>query len=339
MPATSQRKSAAAEVVAHLVTEFPTAPALTLAKRAYREHPELWPNLEACRSAFRGQLGVMGEKKRKQTPDKKHYRKPRPAGWTDVIPEALVQLGEWKAVEVPGPHRALILSDVHLPYHSMEALQLALEYGEKRKPTLILLNGDLFDFYAISRWETNPKMRDFPAEVRAGKFFLGGLRKRFPKARIIFREGNHEERWEKYLRLKAPDLLGLPDFEWESVYGLEEFRIERIGDKRPVRLGELNTLHGHEYVFAISNPVNPARGLFLRAKCHALCGHFHQPAQHSEKNVEQKLVTTWSTGCLCDLTPEYRPLNPWGHGFAFVEIGKDGSFAVDNLRIVNGKVW
>lgn len=335
MPA---KPSAVSAVLNDLLTQFPDAPALTLAKKAYREHPELWSNLEACRTAIRKRLGACGSMMRAQC-KKTFHRAPRKAGWSDVIPEALTQLEGWKAVEVEGPHRCLILSDVHFPFHDAQALELALQYGSDRKPTLILLNGDLVDHYALSRWEMNPKLRDFVGEVKATKFFLAGLRKRFPKARIILKHGNHEERWEKYLRLKAPDLLGLPDFEWENVYGLDDYRIEMVSQKRPIRLGELNVIHGHEYVFNISNPVNPARGMYLRAKAHVLGGHFHQSSQHSERSLEQKVVSAWSTGCLCDLHPEYRPLNPWGHGFAFVETGKSGSFKVDNVRIIDGKCW
>jgi hypothetical protein len=41
----------------------------------------------------------------------------------------------------------------------------------------------------------------------------------------------------------------------------------------------------------------------------------------------------WSTGCLCDLTPDYSRVNRWNHGFAVVEVDEAGSFNVDNLRI------
>ena len=331
--------SAAVKVIRELVAQFPDAPAQTLAKRAYRENPELWSTLDACKQAVRSVLGVKGKQHRTKVADKSLFREQRKSGWTGIIPEAISQLDDWRAVQITGAYRTLILSDIHIPYHDSQALELALDYGIKHKPTLIILNGDIFDFYSISRWEKDPRRRDFTGEVRDGRQFLKGMRKRFPKARIIFKEGNHEERWYSYLRLKAPELLGLPDFDWQSVYGLTESKIELVDKKRPIRLGELNVIHGHEYVFSISNPVNPARGMYLRAKTHILGGHFHQPSQHSERSLEQKVISAWSTGCICDLHPEYRPLNPWGHGFAYVETDRAGAFTVQNLRIVNGKVY
>jgi hypothetical protein len=52
-----------------------------------------------------------------------------------------------------------------------------------------------------------------------------------------------------------------------------------------------------------------------------------------------KLITTWSTGCLCNLNPDYMVLNKWNHGFAFVEVGSNGDFTVKNHRIYKGRVW
>lgn len=330
--------SAATTVLRELIAQYPNHPARTLARIAYNEHPELWPSLEACRDAVRTNLGVHGKHQRKYG-SKQFHRAPRKAGWTDVIPESILQLGAWKPLEIAGPARVLLIGDIHIPFLDRATVELALDHGSDKKATIFLLNGDIVDHYALSRWEQNPKMRDFPAEIRATKQFLTGLRQRFPRARIIYKHGNHEERYEKYLRMKAPDLLGVPDFEWENIYELAKHRIELVHQKRPIKLGQLNTLHGHEYRFAISNPVNPARGLYLRAKAHALCNHFHQTSHHSEKNVEGKVVTTFSVGCACDMHPEYLPLNNWNQGFAFIEVEKNGDFNVDNLKVISGKAF
>lgn len=255
------------------------------------------------------------------------------------LPDATSHYEDWDLYELPGPMRILRLSDVHIPYHSREAVQVAVKYGKDHGANTILLSGDIFDFFTISRWEKDPRKRNLPGEIEAGRQFLRYIRREFPDARIVFKEGNHEERWESYLRSKAPELLGLDEFTWQGVYRLNDHAIEHVGDRRPIQLGKLIDIHGHEYRFNISNPVNPARGLFLRGKVHAICGHFHQTSQHSEKRLDNHVVATWSTGCLCDLHPDYAPINNWNHGFVFAEIGPDGDFAVTNLRIVNGKAY
>ncbi len=335
----NDKKSAASEVVLFLLEEFPDAPALTLAKRAFREHPDLWSSLESCRGMFRYYLGVSGKNQKESLGNKKYVREPRKAGWSDVIPSAVVQMNDWNSVQINGDHRTLLLADLHIPFHDPEALELALEYGAKKKPTIILLNGDIVDHYALSRWEKNPELRSFPEEVAAATYFLNGLRKRFPKTRIILKQGNHEERYEIYMRMKAPDLLGVAKFNWENIYDLDKYDVELVNQKRPIRLGELNVIHGHEYMFNINNPVNPARGMFMKAKAHVIGSHFHQTSQHTENSLEQDVISAWSTGCLCDLHPEYRPLNCWNSGFAYIETESNGAFHVQNLRIVKGKIY
>lgn len=56
-------------------------------------------------------------------------------------------------------------------------------------------------------------------------------------------------------------------------------------------------------------------------------------------SAEIQVTGTWSTGCLCDLHPDYAPLNKWNHGFAFVEVFNGGKFEVQNLFISDGKVY
>jgi hypothetical protein len=108
---------------------------------------------------------------------------------------------------------------------------------------------------------------------------------------------------------------------------------------RPIKAGKLHIIHGHEYKFNISNPVNPARGFYMRAKTHVIGSHLHQSSQHSAKALDGNVISTWSTGCLCGLHPRYKPLNDWNHGFAIVAIDQRGGFEVDNKRVMNGKAW
>ncbi|MDA9864035.1 hypothetical protein N9C70_03090 [Flavobacteriales bacterium] len=41
--------------------------------------------------------------------------------------------------------------------------------------------------------------------------------------------------------------------------------------------------------------------------------------------------------CLCELNPEYMPLNNWGHGCAVITVD-EGQPSVQNIRIQNGQV-
>lgn len=232
--------------------------------------------------------------------------------------------------------RVLIIPDAHIPYHDSEALRISVAEGRRRKCNTILLNGDWGDFYSQSPHETNPKKRSLALELARQRQGLQWIREQFPKARIIHKAGNHELWWDRYLWSRAPDLVGLPTTTLQAQIDFPKSKIEFIDHLRAIKIGPLLVIHGHEYRFAISNPVNPARGLFLRAKVLAMCSHFHQPSKHTERDGNGKQITTWSTGCLCNLSPDYASRNNWAHGFAVVEIHKD-EIDVENLSIINGR--
>lgn len=330
--------SVANKFLRDLIKKFPDAGALTIAKAAYRKSPEMWRDVEACRGMVRKILGVAGKDSRKDC-NKSQYREPRKAGWVAEIPSALADEPAWGPVQYDGPLKVLVLNDIHIPFHDPEALAIAIESGVERGVNMVLLNGDIMDHYALSKFIKDPKRRDFPAEIRAGKKFLSGLRKTFPKAQLVYRWGNHEERFNVYMRIKCMDFCGVEEFEWGNIFGLHELKIDLVKTQCSIRLGKLNTLHGHEYPHGISSPVNAARGIFMRAKGHVLIGHHHQSHTHQEQTIDQHEIATFSVGCLCDKHPEYARFNNWGHGFAFVTVDKDGAFSVENKKIIKGKVW
>lgn len=233
----------------------------------------------------------------------------------------------------------LILSDVHLPYHDCRTIELAIAEAKANKVVGVLLNGDILDMHGLSRFDKDPTAPRYIQEREAGLQLLSYVRYHVGKqARIVWKEGNHEERLIAYLLSHAPALFGIEELGFHSLMKLREQGVEWVGDRRVIRLGKLNVVHGHEYRPTIQAPVNPARGLFLRAKSLALCGHFHQTSEHHEPNIAGKSQGAWSTGCACQLHPLYLPLNRWNLGFCMVHVGADGGFAVRNLRVVDNEV-
>lgn len=332
-----------ADVARDYIRRFPDAPTMTLTKKCYAENGALWTSLESCRDSFRYVRGAHGAEQRVKAAKagrSETFREPQqPGDPFGKIPEGLRCFNHWEAEQIDGPCRVLVLADLHVPYHDREALVLALRHGQAEGCDTVLLLGDAFDVFALSRWEKDPRKRNFAAELETMRGVLGTIRELFPDARVYYKIGNHEERYESYMFAKAPELLGVADFELKSLLRCDDLGITVVTDKRLLRLGKLFALHGHEYRFSISNPVNPARGLFLRGRCSSLCGHFHQASQHSEKGMDDRVVSCWSVGCLCDMHPDYMPLNKWSHGFAVVAVHANGGFEVENYRIIDGELW
>ena len=330
-----------ADIAREYVRKFPDAPTLTLTKKCYKKHGALWASLESCRCTFRYVRGNMGKHKRSKVTHAGYTDTMRPNGTAGTafaaIPAGMTDIIDFKPYVVDEPGRYLILSDIHIPYHDRDALILALE--SVSDPAGIILNGDIMDHFALSQWDKDPRRKDFAAELRTTRQILGIIRDAFPAASIVYKMGNHEERYERYMELKAPELLDVAAFDLAAVLKLDELGITLVRDKRPIKLGKLYILHGQEYQRGFISPVNPARGLFLRAKENCLCGHSHQTSHHSENTLSDRHIACWSTGCLCDLHPKYAVLNRWNLGFATALIDKKGAFSINNQRIIGGQVW
>jgi hypothetical protein len=103
-------------------------------------------------------------------------------------------------------------------------------------------------------------------------------------------------------------------------------------------MGNMIIMHGHEFGQSVFSPVNSARGLYMKAKANCAVGHHHQTSEHTEKDVNGNVVTTFSIGSLCGLSPDYFPYNKWNHGFATIETEPNGDYEFRNYRIINGKV-
>jgi len=314
-------------IVLQLLTDHADAPARTLARRLVAETNGAL-TLEQARSRIRNATGNNGTERRK------HATKPRPArkpGQGVAMPPSKAE--PWKPYVLDVVGTIGILSDIHVPFHDETALAAAVEHLKAVGIDALVLNGDTCDFYSISRWIKDPKKRDFKKESEDCRQLLAWLRSQFPKVPIVFKVGNHEERWQHWLWQHAVEISDDPRMQIDRWLDFEEHGIELVQDQRPVMLGELPVLHGHEKGRGISSPVNQARGAFLRLQHTVLEGHGHRTSGHAESDMWHKETFCWSTGCLCDLTPEYSRVNRWNHGFAVVEVDQAGSFNVDNLRI------
>lgn len=304
-------------------------PTLKLARIMYKENIESFNSLETARKNLMALENKMGEKSRVK--DAKNIDR-RPNN-----PYKLPKSDEttYDPYVITGK-RVLILSDIHIPYHSIDALTCVFDFAKREKPDTVVLNGDTIDFFQLSRFQKDPKARSFAYELNAFKEFFQALRKTF-KSKVIFKLGNHEERYNHFLWMKAGELDGVDEFKLEEIIKARAEGIEVVGDKRIMKAGDLNVIHGHEFGQNVFSPVNVARGLFLKGKTSAIQGHNHQSSEHTESNMNGSITTTWSTGCLCELHPAYLPINRWNHGFAIVDV--DGqNFEVRNKRIYKGKV-
>jgi len=273
--------------------------------------------------------GASGERNRKWA------TQPKAKGSSGKSPQMPPSLAEpWEPFDLGSGVKVAILSDTHIPYHSEIAFSSAVKTLKAHAPNIVLINGDFADFYKISRWQQDPGKRRFSEERKLVIDGLTWLRSEFgKKCRIVYKLGNHEERWNAFVWNRAPEIYDLPQVQIDGLLEFESNGIELVTDQRMVLAGKLAIAHGHELGRGIFSPVNPARGAFLRTHHTIMVGHSHQTSGHADTNLWHEETFVWSTGCLCDLTPEYARVNRWNHGFAFIDVSKDGQFNVVNYRI------
>jgi predicted phosphodiesterase len=305
----------------------PHMPNRTLAKKLKAEVKDA-KTLEQCRTAIRDVRGNHGDRRRNKATVPKPNGK---AGMKLVMPKSINE--SWEPLEVTDAGTWGIIGDLHVPYHSELAIEKAFEHFESRDVDGIVLNGDIADFYTISRHQKDPRKRNLLNELDTIRDMLEYIRARFPKQRIIYRMGNHEERWQHWIWAQTPELAGAPEMELATWLHFAEHELEYLGDKRPLMMGDLPLFHGHELPSGISSPVNPARGAYTKTGSTVAVNHHHRTSSHSEPDMWHSETFTWSIGCLCLLNPMFARVNKWNWGFAVVTIKKDRSFDFENLRI------
>jgi predicted phosphodiesterase len=321
------------EIVRKYLKKFPTTPNAALARKIFKENPIQFKDAETIRTMIRAITGNNGSSHKNSLKDKSLISKAKPCNPYN-LPNSYES--DFTVFDIK-QSRILILSDLHFPYQNNMAVEVALDYGKLKKVDCILINGDLIDFANISRHDKDWRSRSINDEFESVRTFLKSLRLNFPNTRIIYKHGNHDERWEKFLYVKAPEIFDVSDFQLEVLLRLGELKIETVKDKRPIRLGKLTVLHGQELTG--SGGVNPSKSTFNKTLNDTLIGHVHKTSYHSEPRMNGEIISVYSTGCLCELHPIWMPINKWTLGFAYVDLDiKTGNYIVHNKMIIDNKI-
>lgn len=329
------------DVALEYLRRFPKSSKLSIARMLYKDHPLLFTSVDNARTVVRKHTNSQGKSSRSCNQSERIIHQ---SGHTRENPYGLP--ASYEEIRLPYilprvNNNILIISDLHIPYHNIAAINCAIKYGLEQKVNTIFINGDLLDFYAFSRFEKDPRKRSAKDEIEAGKEFLAKLRKLFPHAGIYYHLGNHCIRYQKWL-MAHPEIFDDPYFELETRLELIKQKIHLIGDKQITHCGKeghLSLHHGHYIFRGAQSPVSPAKTIYDKMAMSMICGHTHKVSEYTMTNGKNKLFTCWSTGSLCELLPDYSPMaNKYAHGFAHAIIKNDGTFSVRNFRINEGKI-
>ena len=224
-----------------------------------------------------------------------------------------------------------VASDIHFPFQDDKAVNRFVTECFLNQPNVIILNGDLLDFYKLSRFSKDPEGRNPREEIEMCREFLKDIRESCPNADIYYTIGNHETRLEKYVLDKAPEIACLVD---------NVFQIVKTDDYNIIGCSSL--LINDNFMFKHGTRLGNKSGLsaIKELEAHYLSGatgHTHRLAKFTTRKSGKRFVW-FETGCLCDLDPEYMVSPDWQQGFVKL-VFKDGKLKHSNItEIENGEI-
>lgn len=317
-----------ARIVKSYLDRFPTNYSRSIARAIYDSHPELG-SIESIRTVVRYYRGKMGVKHRQSLVDNRFVDQEYDIPDSDMdVRDDFILPKQYNDI--------LMIYDVHAPYHDPRAIDAMLDWCIDHNINTIILGGDFLDFYKGSSFMQDIRKRDLWEEIEIGQKLLKYIKEGVNPRKIFYLMGNHEARWDRYLKVNAPQLIKFPQFRISQLLNMPG--VEFIEYGRLIRVGKLFIGHGDEFGGRNNNLVSPARTFSLKAQTNFMGGHFHRTSMQPMKNLAGEVMGCWSVGCLCGLYADYMRFNQWQHGFARVKVKDDGTFKVTNLTIYEGAV-
>ncbi len=235
----------------------------------------------------------------------------------------------------PTTLKVACLSDIHYPYQDEKAEEVALAFLSDYKPDVVVWNGDIFDFYAVSQYEKAiSKKMDIQQEIDYGYGRIKLWTKQLGvKTKHFFREGNHENRLSRLISSKAPALAALRSTKLEENLDFRSLGMQFIPDHQDLYIGNMLFVHGN---IVRRQGGASARGHFDQFGCSITMGHTHRLAVSYKRNKNGTHAMV-ENGTLCDFDVEYCKFPDWQHGLTTFEFDGD-DFSVSQHPIINYKL-
>jgi predicted phosphodiesterase len=228
-----------------------------------------------------------------------------------------------------------VISDMHIPFHDPEVWAAKMAIIKRLRPEVVVIIGDLFDFYAASSFPKNPT-RKFRVidEVNEGLPLLDELEAlRVPN--VFYLEGNHEERLGRAVVSMAPALHGMVKT-LPEIARIAERGWHWIPYKRSISIGKMR--FSHDFTRC---GVNAARQSLLDVGKSITFGHTHRLGVAYQGTIEDGSHVALNVGHGSDLRQvDYmhrdRALRDWQHGCGIIDEDERGFVWPQAVAIIDG---
>jgi predicted phosphodiesterase len=238
--------------------------------------------------------------------------------------------------------RILVIPDLHLPLEDKRATSRVLEFAASERWDEAILLGDVLDCNLYSAFnEGKPRKtrgQSIAEDMKNGREWLAGfcrtVRKRRPGCKVVYIEGNHEERVQRYIDAR-PEHEGL--LEIPVQLQLDDLRVQWVpfwSKGTAYQIGHASFIHG------FSTIQNHAAKHARDWGSNVFYGHTHDVQEHSiYRRAKNVTIKGKSLGCLCDFEQPYmrgRPMR-WQHAFGVFHFWPDGTFQESTVHIHKGR--
>jgi len=251
-----------------------------------------------------------------------------------------------------GDFTRVIIPDSHGCHIDPEAAAAFLSDLEALRPREIIMLGDHLDCGGfLAQHHTMGFVAEteysFDDDVGACNQFLDEIQRRAPGAEILYLEGNHERRIEKWCVTQA--LANQKDanllrrmFSTEAVLSLEKrgVKIFKQGVKydglpipATIKRGKCHFTHSDRC------SVHAAAAILSAFGGNVVYGHTHRADSFTRRTVTGGVIGAWNPGCLCKLQPywNHTAITGHSHGYAIQFQRESEEFLHVNVPIIDGK--
>lgn len=244
----------------------------------------------------------------------------------------------WRNAAAGAVRTIAILCDVHVPDHDRPAWGAVLAWLAAHPVDEVILAGDFLELASCSL-HGDALVAGLEADFAAGRKAIAELRAAAPAATVAYLAGNHETRLDRFLRARAPTLLG--SLSVAAGLDLDRQGVTYHDEGVVLSRGTLDVIHGHT-AFGKFPPILHAKRvaeLYGRQGRTVVYGHTHRP-QSFARSGHAGVSRAVGFGCLRTLAPGWLHGHPagWEHGFGVAYVRPSGRADVYAVPIHAGAI-
>jgi hypothetical protein len=232
-----------------------------------------------------------------------------------------------------------VVSDVHFPSPHWPAWGAFVEWASHWRPAEIVVNGDLVDLEALSRYTKKASTpRDVIDEIKIAARELSKLADVAGIVTVV--EGNHDDRWGRIVGEFAQHLdgaIGLTLEEQMRFQGLDP-RVKWVREdvhNKGTKLGPFRVRHGHKQCGPFGAK-HVAAGLLTRTiGTSQIVGHHHRAQLMCKTSEGTQIMAIANPHLSAD--HEYATDPDWQRGFTIVECFGDSATAYPVVMTLDGQ--